>query len=288
MIVGRVKEIWRYPVKSMAGERLPRSVIDRGGLPGDRSWAVRDERRGGIRGAKKIPDLMRCGAHFEESPTREKPGIPEIRLPDGSRLRADAPDAAARVSAAVGIDVTLWPLLPAEARDHYRRGAPDHADMETELRAMFGRTRDEPLPNFAAFPPELFEFESPPGTYFDAFPLLVLTTASLARLARVAPGSRIDVRRFRPNLVIDTEPALEGYVETAWEGRELRVGQLSLECTIACPRCVMITHGFDDLPKDAAIMRAVVRDANQSIGIYARPLGEANVALGDPVELVGS
>lgn len=288
MIVGRVKEIWRYPVKSMAGERLERGAVDRGGLPGDRSWAVRDEKRGGIRGAKKIPDLMRCHARFTDSPTRERPGVPEIALPDGSRLRADASDAAARVSAAVGTEVTLWPLLPVEQLDHYRRGAPDHADVETELRAMFGRTPDEPLPNFAAFPPELFQFESPPGTYFDAFPLLVLTTASLARLSRAVPGSRIDVRRFRPNLLIETEPDLDGYVESGWEGRKLRVGALELECTIACPRCVMITHGFDDLPKDPAIMRAVVRDANQSMGIYARPLGAASIALGDPVELVGA
>jgi uncharacterized protein len=288
MIVGRVKQIWRYPVKSMAGERLQHSAIDPGGLPGDRCWAVRDEKRGGIRGAKKIPDLMRCHAHFTNAPTRERPGVPEIALPDGSRLRADAHDAAARVSAAVGTDVTLWPLLPADQLDHYRRGAPDHADVETELRAMFGRTRDEPLPNFAAFPPELFQYESPPGTYFDAFPLLVLTTASLARLSRAVPRSRIDVRRFRPNLLIETEPDLDGYVENAWEGRKLRVGGLEIECALPCPRCVMITHGFDDLPKDPAIMRAVVRDANQSMGIYARPLGEAIVALGDPVELVGA
>jgi uncharacterized protein YcbX len=286
MLVGRVKEIWRYPVKSMAGERLERSAIDRGGLPGDRSWATRDEKRGGIRGAKKIPDLMRCHARFAEAPTRERPGVPEIALPDGSRLRADAPDAAARVSAAVGTEVTLWPLLPAAQLDHYRRGAPDHADVETELRAMFGRTPDEPLPNFAAFPPELFQFESPPGTYFDVAPLLVVTTASLARLARAAPASQIDVRRFRPNLLIETDSDFDGYVESGWEGRKLHVGALEIECTIACPRCVMITHGFDDLPKDTAIMRAVVRDADQSIGIYARPLGAADVAIGDPVKLV--
>jgi uncharacterized protein YcbX len=150
---------------------------------------------------------------------------------------------------------------------------------------MFGRTKDEPLPNFAAFPPELFPYESPPGTYFDAFPLLVLTTASLARLARAAPGSRVDVRRFRPNLVIETPPDLEGYVENGWEGRKLRVGGLEIECALACPRCVMITHPFDDLPKDPALIRAVVRDANQTIGMYARPVGAASVAVGDPVEL---
>jgi uncharacterized protein YcbX len=288
VLVGRVAEIWRYPVKSMAGERLERSAIDPGGLPGDRSWAVRDEKRGGIRGAKKIPDLMRCGARFRAAPTRARPGVPEIALPDGSRLRADAPDAAARVSAAVGTPVTLWPLLPADQLDHYRRGAPDHADVETELRAMFGRTKEEPLPNFAAFPPELLAFESPPGTYFDAYPLLVLTTASLARLARALPDSRIDVRRFRPNLVIETGPEHEGYVEAGWEGRKLRVGALEIECALACPRCVMITHGFADLPKDPAIMRAVVRDANQCMGIYARPIGEASVAVGDPVELASA
>src|SRR5687767_13953596 len=101
MIVGRIQEMWRYPVKSMAGERLERSADDEVGLPGDRSWAVRDEKRGGIRGAKKIPDLMRCHARLHESPTRQRPGVPEIALPDGSRLRADAADAAARVSAAV-------------------------------------------------------------------------------------------------------------------------------------------------------------------------------------------
>jgi uncharacterized protein len=285
MLVGRVKEIWRYPVKSMGGERLERSAIDPGGLPGDRSWAVRDEKRGGIRGAKKIPDLMRCHARFAGSPTRERPGVPEITLPDGSSLRADAADAAARVSAAVNREVTLWPLQPADALDHYRRGAPDHADVETELRAIFGRERDEPLPDLASFPPELFQYESPLGTYFDAFPLLVLTTASLERLAKVAPQSRVDVRRFRPNLLIETPVGVADYVEREWAGRKLRVGGLELECTIACPRCVMITHGFDDLPRDSALLRAVVRDASQSIGVYARALGAASVALGDPVEL---
>jgi len=41
MLIGTVQQIWRYPVKSMAGERLERSAIDPGGLPGDRSWAVK-------------------------------------------------------------------------------------------------------------------------------------------------------------------------------------------------------------------------------------------------------
>jgi len=283
--VGTVREIWRYPFKSMAGERLGEAALDLGGIPGDRAWAVRDERRGGIRGAKKIPGLMRCAARYLEPPTRERVGAPEITLPDGGTLRADAPDAAARVSHAVENPVTLWPLLPATELAHYRRGRPDHADLGTELRAIFGRLPDEPLPDLAAFPPDLLRYESPPGTYFDAFPLLVLTSASLARLSRAAPGSRVDVRRFRPNVVIETEPGLQGYVESSWVGRRLRLGGIEIEGTLACPRCVMVTHPFADLPRDTELLRSVVRDAKQSLGLYARPVSAGRIALGDEVLL---
>ena len=286
MIVGRVREIWRYPVKSMAGERLERAEVDSLGLPGDRGWAVRDEVRGGIRGAKKIGALMRCAARYLDEPARGRVPAPELTLPDGSRLRASDPDAAAKLSAALEHEVTLWPLLPPDARDHYRRGAPDHADMVQELRAIFGRTPDEPLPDLAKLPRELFEYESPLGTYFDAYPLHMVTTATLERLAKDAPASRVDVRRFRPNFVIETAPELAGYVDAGWEGRRLRIGGLEIEATIACPRCVMVTHGFADLPKDPAILRAIVREAAQNIGLYARPTSAAPVAVGDPVELL--
>jgi uncharacterized protein YcbX len=59
MQVGTIGEIWRYPVKSMVGERIDGCDLTAAGLPGDRGLAVRDEERGGIRGAKKIPALMR-------------------------------------------------------------------------------------------------------------------------------------------------------------------------------------------------------------------------------------
>lgn len=283
--IGRIREIWRYPVKSLAGERLESVEVDTGGIPGDRGWAVRDEVRGGIRGAKKIPGLMRLAARYLEPPTRGRVGAPEITLPDGAKLRADAPDAAERVSAAVEHSVTLWPLLPASAREHYRRGAPDHADMLTELRSIFGRLPDEPLPDLSKLPRELFEFESPIGTYFDAFPLHVLSTATLESLAKASPESRVDVRRFRPNFVIETEPGIAGYADESWAGRKLRLGALEIDGAIACMRCAMVTHGFADLPRDTKLLRAIVREANQNAGLYATPLGTATVRVGDPVAL---
>ncbi len=283
MRIGRVQEIWRYPVKSMGWERLPSAEILSGGITGDRGWAVRDEVNGGIRGAKKLPGLMGCQARYLEPPKPERAGPV---LPDGTQLTTDAPDAAARISAAIGHAVTLWPLQPADQLDHYRRGAPTHSDVPTELRAMFGLLPDEPLPDLSGMPREVFEFESPPGTYFDAFPLLVLTDASLRTLAARAPSSVIDVRRFRPNLLLATEPARDEFVEAAWEGKHLRVGDATLALTAACPRCVMTTHGFADLPKDPGIMRTLVKEAQHKLGIYARVAEPGAVALGDPVELL--
>ena len=284
MVVGRIAEIWRYPVKSMEGERIERATLGANGVPGDRAWAVRNEERGAIQGAKKIPLLMSCTARYASEPPLDGPApAPEITLPDGSVVRAGDPGAAERVGAAVERRVTLWPLLPASALEHYRRGAPDHADMLAEMRAVFGRREDEPLPDFRQFPPELMEYESPPGTYFDAYPLLVVSESTLRRLRQLAPASRIDVRRFRPNLVIATEA--EGFAELAWTGRQLAVGSATLDVIGPCPRCVMITHGFGDIPQDTGLMRTVVKEADQNVGAYAKVARGGDVRVGDAVEL---
>jgi hypothetical protein len=251
---------------------------------------VRDEVRGGIRGAKKIPALMNCAAHYLEEPDADGARVPapEITLPNGERLRANAADASERVSRALDWQVTLWPLQPASDLDHYRRGKPDHEDVLTELRSIFGREESEPLPDFGSMPREVFEFESPPGTYFDLDPLLLVTDATLRSLQRVAPESRVDVRRFRPNLLIETgADAGDAFPEIAWAGKRLRIGGAAIDATIACPRCVMITHGFADLPKDPGLMRAVVRDANQQVGVYARVAAGGPVRVGDAVEIDG-
>ncbi len=257
-----------------------------GGIPGDRAWAVRDEVKGGIRGAKKIPALMQCGARYPTEPTAAHAGNAEMTLPHGDTVSTDAPDVAEQLTAALGQPVTLWPLLPADQLDHYRRGAPAYDDLEQEWRSVFGRLPDEPLPDLSVFPPELMEFESPPGTYFDAFPLMLMTDASLAHLQSFVPESKIDVRRFRPNFLIETTNGATGFVESAWEGQTLRIGGATVQCTVVCPRCVMPTLGFADLPKDPQILRALVRDANQNLGVYATIATPATVSVGDPVDLV--
>jgi uncharacterized protein YcbX len=69
MVIGQVRQIWRYPVKSMAGEQLDRSLVGLAGVHGDRGWALRDQTAGEVRGAKKWPVLLQCSTRYREPPT---------------------------------------------------------------------------------------------------------------------------------------------------------------------------------------------------------------------------
>jgi uncharacterized protein YcbX len=278
-------QLWQHPVKSMIGCEVDTARLDAEGMVGDRTWATRDEQRGGIRGAKKIGGLMRLAARYVD-PDPAPGSTVEITLPDGTTVRTDQPGVDDRVSAALGHRVTLWPLQPATDLDHYRRGAPDSTDMLAELRAVFAREADEPLPDLGIFPPVIMEFESPPGTYLDAFPLLVMSTSALRSLAAALPDSAVDVRRFRPNLVIDTGDAPD-HPEFGWVGRHLRIGEVELRIIEACPRCVMVTREVaSDLPEDRAVLRHVVRDLDQNVGVYAEVVTPGVVRSGDAVSLV--
>jgi uncharacterized protein YcbX len=282
----QVSELWRYPVKSMVGETIETIRLDELGVVGDRTWAARDLERGGIRGAKKIGALMQLAARDLGD------GEVEISLPDGSVVRTSDPDVDERVSAAIDHPVSLEPLRPADDLDHYRRGAPDSEDIEVEMRGIFGREADEPFPDFSVFPPALAEFESPPGTYYDAFPLMVMTTAALAALARALPESNVDVRRFRPSLVIETgddstSASTPGHPEFDWRGRRATIGTATIQFDAPCPRCVMVTRQIDErIPADRAVLRHIVRDLDQNLGVYATIVEPGVVTVGDRLTLV--
>lgn len=285
MVIGRVVELWRYPVKSMAGEQLRRSAVGARGIPGDRGWALRDEVAGEIRGAKKLPALLRCAARYVEEPSDDRIPPAEITFPDGERLRTDQPEATARLSTLLGRRVTLWPLQPPENVEHYRRGAPDDPDMEKELRGVFGRLEEEPLPDLSGIPQEIFTYTSIPGTYFDVLPLHLLTTATLAELGRRNRTSSFHPRRFRPNILIELDDREAGFAEVDWSGRTVTVGGAGVRVQYPTPRCVMTTLPQQDLPKDPQVLRTIVQDAQQNVGVYADVVTPGTIAVGDRVEL---
>ena len=278
MSTALVTTIYRYPVKSMMGETLRETDIGEAGIQGDQGWAVRDEQRGGIRGGKKIPQLMALAA-------QSGPAAPLITAQEGDSASASSEGINEWLSDKLGHPVTLWPLLPADQLDHYRRGAPDTEDFEQELRAVFGRLPDEPLPDLAGFE-ELLEFESPPGTYFDAFPISIMSQQSLNTMNQLEGESQFDVRRFRPNLLIDIPDTDHPFPEQAWVGKTLSIGSVTLKIDTTCPRCAMTTHGFHDLPQDAQIMRKLVANSEGNLGIYASVVQAGKVTAGDSVSVV--
>ena len=308
MIVGTIAEIWRHPVKSMAGEQLENCSVGSLGIPGDRGWALRDEVTTEITNGKRIPLLMQCAARYQAEPSNGSIPKVEITFPDGSRITSDDSNVNSRLTEELGKQVTLWPLQPATAKAHYRRSSPAARviapltkipgfrsllpqltklpGLNDQLRDVFSREPNEPIPDISVLPLEVLEFTSPPGTYFDAFPVNVLTTASLAAMSAFNPGAIWNVRRFRPNFLLKTVDGIEGLVESTWTGKTLRVGTVELTCEIPCARCGMTTHAQHDLPKDPSVLRSIVKDADQNLGMYASVSKAGEVRIGDRVELV--
>ncbi|MDB6145603.1 MAG: uncharacterized protein JWP80_4647 [Pseudomonas sp.] len=107
MIVGRVSEIWRYPVKSMGGEKLLSCTVGSMGIPGDRGWALRDEVAGEIRGAKNMPTLLEYASRYRKQPVIDQIPPVDIRLPDGTDIGSDDPQVNARLSELLGRAVSL-------------------------------------------------------------------------------------------------------------------------------------------------------------------------------------
>ena len=308
MIVGTIKEIWRYPVKSMAGERLENCTIGPIGIPGDRGWALRDEKTKEITNGKRIPLLMRCAARYVADPVNGDIPHVQITFPDGTSINSDDVDINARLSDALHKNVTLWPRQPASNREHYRRRSASARLMaplmrtasfrsllpqltklpglNDQLRGLFSRESNEPVPDISLLPAEVLEFTSPLGTYFDAYSVNVLTTASLKKMASFNPNAIWDVRRFRPNFLIETEDGVQGFSESTWTGKTIRLGTVEIKGEIPCARCGMTTHAQESLPKDPSVLRSIVKDADQNLGLYASVSKTGEVKIGDQVELI--
>src|SRR5688572_15894544 len=96
------------------------------------------------------------------------------------------------------------------------------------------------------------------GSFFNFGAIHVVTTGTTRRLSALAPESRFDPHRFRPNIVIETDD--EGFVETAWQGRTLEIGSARFAVTFTVPRCVMTTLAQGDLPADRDVLRTITRE----------------------------
>ena len=291
-VVGSVAGLWRFPVKSMRGEQLQEAQLTERGVVGDRAYALIDTATGKVVSAKSVklfPDLFGCNAVFVEPPRRggEAPPV-QITLPDGTSVRSDSGEVDRVLSAHFKRNVKLARVAPDDFTiDQYHpdvEGADPGGNRNTVVAQKLGA---------ALFATLGIESPVPVGSFFDVFPLSVLTTSTLARLNELRPESRFDQRRFRMNVIVKTERP--GFIENDWVGHELGLGDgTRLNVALLDPRCVMTTLAQDDLPQDTDVLRTLVRHNRVQVGdlgqfpccgVYAVVAAPGTVRTGDRVLL---
>jgi hypothetical protein len=187
----------------------------------------------------------------------------------------------ARLSELAGKRVALVPLPPLHDKAAYRGVLTSKKD----VRQQFGVAPDEPLPDFSMFPlrklAELAIYATPVGIFADAYALHIVTTSSLRAMA--AHGGDFDVRRFRPNIVIDTE--MDGLAEQEWIGGTLHAGEISASVEIPTIRCTIPLREQAGVPADPEVMRTVSRHGERCFGVYADIASTGTLRVGDLVDL---
>jgi uncharacterized protein len=267
-VVGSVVGLWRYPVKSMLGEDLTVTEITQRGVLGDRAYGLVDDSDGKVATAKnprKWPHLFDLRAEFAADPVvgGDMPPV-RITLPQGESVSSTQPEVNRILSQVLGREVTLRAAdaQPVSAEEYWPdMEGLDHRDTVTD-------------------------FELPEGTFFDAAFVHVLTTATLARLREIYPQGRFEVPRFRPNIVVDATSGASDFVENAWIGHTLAIGE-TLRLTIVgpCSRCVMTTLPQRDLPNDPGILRTAAQQNHANVGVYASVSRGGTTRRGDAVRL---
>ncbi len=291
-IVGSVARLWRFPVKSMRGEQLEQAEVTERGLVGDRAYALIDTDTGKVVSAKSVrlfPNLLNCQAAYIEPP-RLDGELPPVRitLTDGTSVTSDSSDVDDVLSAFFQRDVTLARAAPEDFTiDQY------HPDIEDADPAGHRDTVVEQKLGSAYFAEAGIPSPVPIGSFFDLFPVSVVTTSTLDQLSELRPDSSFDERRFRMNVIVDTNEA--GFVENNWVDHELAIGDsIRLNVALPDPRCVMTTLAQGDLPRDTEVLRSLVRhnriqvgDAGRfpCVGVYAVVQASGNLRTGDSVSL---
>ena len=265
---GSVVSLWRYPVKSMMGEELNAAEVTERGLLGDRAYALvdgSDSKAATAKNPRKWPHLFDFRATFVE-PTRSAAKVPPVRivLPDGTAVTSDQGDLDRILSKALDREVTLRAA---------RHGTVNAEEYWPDMEGLDHRDT-------------VTDFTLPEGTFFDVAMVHLLTTATLDRLRELYPQGRFEVRRFRPNIVVQLASDEKGFAENSWVGHTLAIGTaVRLNIIGPCGRCVMTTLAQGDLPRDPGILRTAAQQNHVNVGVYAAVERVGTIRRGDPVRL---
>lgn len=225
--VGRVKEIYSYPVKSILGESLSSVLIDPRGIVGDRLWAIKNE-NGKFGSGKTTRRFQQIEGLFNYK-ARFLGNIPILIMPDGTEYRGDDDRVNKALTESLGIQVTL--------------------------------AKEESI------------------SHFDEGPISIITTSALKRISQDL-GETVDPRRFRANLLIETEET--GLLEEEWVDRVIQVGpSVTLKIIAPLQRCIMVNNSQEELKQDDRILKTLVKNYDALFGVWAKVERCGEVSVGD-------
>ncbi len=253
--LGTVSRCWRYPVKSLQGLESPRLVVTAAGAKGDRTHGLLDA---GPAGEGRLLSAKRTSVLLEASATDDA-----ITLPDGTVVALDSPTA----------DQVLSDWL----------GRPVHLAQPTpETQVSYAMTFDPPDDTA-----EAYDIPAPAGSFLDLAPIHLVSTATLAACAEARPELDWNVRRFRPNLLLDVDGP--PFVEQTWLGRHLQVGDVVLSIDSPTVRCAMPLRaqpgGIDREPGIFAALNELNTTSPNHLGAYCSVVTEGTIRPGDLVRL---
>ncbi len=235
-LVGTIQALYRYPVKSMAGEALDTVTLTWHGLEGDRRYAFRRvQETGGFPWltAGRLPALI-C---YQPYALNAGAAPTHVRTPSGAELELHSAALRAELSVLHGAEVQLM---------HLKHGM------------------------------------------FDEAPLALLTTESLASLSAKAETA-LDVRRFRPNIVVATDSSLS-FPENEWIGKLVIFGEddeaAAMHVTQRDVRCAMVNLDPETGAATPAILKAVVQANQNCAGVYGGVFRCGKISVGDRIFVV--
>jgi len=238
MELGRISAIFRYPVKSMAGQLLDVAKLSWHGIEGDRRFAFRrlnDKSGFPWLSASKLPQLLLYKPFGLDSITTEL--LPtHVRTPDGKEYELRSDELRTEVSSRYGSEVELMNL---------KHGI------------------------------------------FDEACISVISLGTVHGVERES-GRDVNLRRFRPNVVIETDTA-EPFAEDKWVGRTLILGEgnsgAKISITMKDERCVMVNFDPDTAERDSEVMKTVVRLNQNYAGVYGTVVRAGELRVGQVVTL---
>jgi uncharacterized protein len=266
-----VTDIYRYPVKSCRGERLPEAAVEPWGLAGDRRWMIVDL-AGDVVTAREYPRLLLVTPVVGDGAIRlTGPAAPDltVAVPPGDDL----------------VPVTVWDskLLASPAGDAPDAWLSEVAGEPVRLVYLDDPTRRRPNPAYSR--------DGDLVSFADGYPLLVTAESSLAELnEQIAAGplaaeGPLPMRRFRPNVVV---AGAEAWAEDGW--RLVQIGGVTFRAVKGCDRCVLTTIDPDTAAKGkepiATLARSRRWDGKVWFGVNLIPDTEGAIRIGDPVRIL--